>query len=162
MTSTVAQFEADLKLESGHPSHHDLVSVEMDEKKSGAFAKGTPSLARAQRVTEWASDLGFDWPAVEPVWKKVAEELGELRAAVSSKDKNRVGEEMGDLLLSLVNLSRFLNVEAEDALSGAVDRFRSRFAYVEKKIHEQGRSLSQATLEEMDAFWDEAKEIERS
>ncbi|MGH7766065.1 MAG: MazG nucleotide pyrophosphohydrolase domain-containing protein [Candidatus Binatia bacterium] len=134
----------------------------MDEKKIDAFSKSTPSLARAQRVTEWASEFGFDWPTVEPVWKKVEEELAELKTAVSSKDKNRVGEEMGDLLLSFVNLSRFLNVEAEDALSGAVDRFRSRFAYVEKKIHEQGRTLSQATLEEMDAFWEEAKGMERS
>jgi MazG family protein len=134
----------------------------MAAKKTDAFPKSMPSLARAQRVTEWASGFGFDWPSVEPVWKKVEEELIELKAAVSSKDKNRVGEEMGDLLLSLVNLSRFLKVEAEDALSGAVERFRRRFAYVERKIQEQGRTLSEATLDEMDAFWEEAKEIERA
>jgi tetrapyrrole methylase family protein/MazG family protein len=132
----------------------------MDEKKTGAFPKSMPSLARAQRVTEWASEFGFDWPSVEPVWNKVEEELNELRTAASSKEKNRIGEEMGDLLLSIVNLSRFLNVEAEDALSGAVDRFRRRFAYVERKIQEQGRTLSEATLEEMDAFWEEAKGME--
>ncbi|HEY2920175.1 MAG TPA: MazG nucleotide pyrophosphohydrolase domain-containing protein [Candidatus Binatia bacterium] len=134
----------------------------MADKMNDAFPKSMPSLARAQRVTAWASEFGFDWPAVEPVWKKVEEELAELKAAVLSKDTDRVGEEMGDLFLSLVNLSRFLNVEAEDALSGAVDRFRRRFGYVEKKIQEQGRSLSQASLEEMDAFWEEAKQIERS
>jgi MazG family protein len=134
----------------------------MAAKKTDAFPKSMPSLARAQRVTAWASEFGFDWPAVEPVWKKVEEELAELKAAVLSKDTDRVGEEMGDLLLSLVNLSRFLNVEAEDALSGAVDRFRRRFAYVERKIQEQGRTLSEATLDEMDAFWEEAKGMERS
>jgi len=134
----------------------------MAEKKTDALPKSMPSLARAQRVTEWASEFGFDWPSVEPVWKKVEEEWNELRTAVSSKEKDRVGEEMGDLLLSLVNLSRFLNVEAEDALSGAVERFRRRFAYVERKIQEQGRTLSEATLDEMDAFWEEAKGIERS
>jgi MazG family protein len=134
----------------------------MAVKKTDAFPKSMPSLARAQRVTEWASGFGFDWPSVEPVWKKVEEELIELKAAVSSKDKNRAGEEMGDLLLSLVNLSRFLSVEAEDALSGAVDRFLRRFAYVERKIQEQGRTLSEATLDEMDAFWEEAKGMERA
>jgi MazG family protein len=133
----------------------------MEEKKTGTFPKSMPSLARAQRVTERASDFGFDWPSIEPVWKKVEEELSELKTAVSSGDNHRIGEEMGDLLLSLVNLSRFLNVEAEDALSGAVDRFRRRFAYVERKIQEQGRTLSEATLEEMDAFWEEAKGLER-
>jgi MazG family protein len=121
-----------------------------------------PSLARAQRVTEWASEFGFDWPSVEPVWKKVGEEWNELKTAVSSEDKQRIGEEMGDLLLSLVNLSRFLNVEAEDALSEAVERFLTRFAHVEKQIQAQGKTLSQATLEEMDAFWEEAKKAERA
>ena len=120
-----------------------------------------PALARAQRVTEWASGFGFDWPSVDPVWKKVEEEWGELKTAVSSRDKNRISEETGDLLLSLVNLSRFLNVEAEHALSEAVDRFLRRFAYVESKIQAQGRTLSEATLEEMDGFWEEAKRTER-
>jgi MazG family protein len=133
----------------------------MTEEKKDSFPKSMPSLARAQRVTEWASGFGFDWPTVEPVWKKVEEEWNELKTAVSSEDKQRIGEEMGDLLLSLVNLSRFLNVEAEHALSEAVDRFRRRFAYVENKIRGQGRALSKATLEEMDLFWEEAKKTER-
>jgi MazG family protein len=134
----------------------------MAETKSAAFPKSMPALARAQRITEQASRVGFDWPSAEPVWKKVEEEWDELKSAVSSGNEQRVGEEMGDLFLSLVNLSRFLNVEAEDALSGAVERFLRRFAYVEKKIHEQGRTLSQATLEEMDGFWEEAKKAERA
>lgn len=133
----------------------------MAEKKTDALPKSMPALARAQRVTEWASSFGFDWPSVDPVWRKVEEELEELKKAVSSGDKTRSSEEMGDLFLSLVNLSRFLNVDAEDALSGAVERFLRRFAYVEKKIQERGRTLSEASLEEMDAFWEEAKKAER-
>ena len=133
----------------------------MSEKAHNTFPKSMPSLARAQRVTEWASGFGFDWPSVEPVWKKVEEEWRELKAAVSSEDNQRIGEEMGDLLLSLANLSRFLNVEAEDALSEGVDRFLRRFAYVESKIGDQGRTLSEATLAEMDRFWEEAKRAER-
>jgi uncharacterized protein YabN with tetrapyrrole methylase and pyrophosphatase domain len=133
----------------------------MAEKKNPVFPKSMPALARAQRVTEWASGLGFDWPSVEPVWKKIEEEWDELRTAASSRDENRICEETGDLLFSLVNLSRFLNVEAEDTLSRAVDRFLRRFAYVETRIQNQGRTLAEATLEEMDAFWEEAKRAER-
>ncbi|HKA33594.1 MAG TPA: MazG nucleotide pyrophosphohydrolase domain-containing protein [Candidatus Binatia bacterium] len=128
-------------------------------KKS--FPKSLPALARAQRVTEWASTLGFDWPESGPVWKKVEEEMDELKKAASSGDRRRVSEEMGDLLLSLVNLSRFLEVEAEDSLGDAVERFLRRFAHVEARIEGQGRKLRDASLEEMDRFWEEAKRMER-
>ncbi len=124
------------------------------------FSKSLPALARAQRVTEWASTLGFDWPDAGPVWKKVEEELDELKNAASSGERRRVGEEMGDLLLSLVNLSRFLKVEPEDCLGEATERFLRRFTHVEARIQAQGRKLSEASLEEMDSFWEEAKRME--
>ncbi|HEY1373692.1 MAG TPA: MazG nucleotide pyrophosphohydrolase domain-containing protein [Candidatus Binatia bacterium] len=124
------------------------------------FSKSLPALARAQRVTEWASMLGFDWPDTEHVWKKVEEEFDELKNAASSGERRRVGEEMGDLLLSLVNLSRFLKVEAEDCLGEAAERFLRRFAHVEARVLAQGRKLSEASLEEMDSFWEEAKRSE--
>src|SRR5947207_10932278 len=132
----------------------------MVERENDRFPKSMPALSRAQRITEAASTLGFDWPEIAPVWKKVEEELDELKKAVAKGDRRRTGEEMGDLLFSLVNLSRFLRVEAEDSLGEAVDRFRSRFAYVEAKINEQGRKVSDATLEELDVFWEEAKRLE--
>lgn len=133
----------------------------MVAKRINAFPKSMPALARAQRVTKDASRVGFDWPEVEPVMKKVDEELRELKNAMASGNEARIRAEMGDVLLSLVNLSRFLNVEAENALSEAVERFLRRFAYVETKVQNQGRALSDATLEEMDAFWEEAKKTER-
>ena len=133
----------------------------MAAKKIDALPKSMPALARAQRVTEKAAEVGFDWTSVDPVWKIVEEEWHELKTAAATGDKNRTAEEMGDLLLSLVNLSRFLNVEAEGALSDAVERFLRRFGYVEAKIQNQGRSLSEATLEEMGVFWEEAKRAER-
>jgi len=133
----------------------------MIERENDRFPKSMPALARAQRVTEWASTLGFDWPEIAPVWKKVEEEFDELKNAAATGDRRRTGEELGDLLFSLVNLSRFLRVEAEDALGDGVERFLRRFAHVEKKIQEQGRRLSDATLEEMDVFWEEAKRLER-
>lgn len=131
------------------------------KKIDAAFPKSLPALARAQRVTEDASKVGFDWLEVEPVIKKIDEELSELKGATASGEKARIQDEMGDVLFSLVNLSRFLDVEAEDALSEAIERFLHRFAYVQTQIQNQGRALSDATLEEMDAFWEEAKKAER-
>ncbi len=125
------------------------------------FPDSMPALARAQRITERASDLGFDWPDSDPVWRKLDEELSELRAAVASEDNVRIGEELGDLFFSLVNLSRFLQLEAEEVLAGAVNRFIRRFAHIEKRIKEQGKNLTESTLEEMDLYWEEAKKMER-
>lgn len=127
----------------------------------GRFSKTMPALARAQRVTERASQFGFDWASPEPVWGKIEEELSELKTAVSSGDKSRVREEMGDLFFSLVNLSRFLDLEAEESLSRSTDRFLKRFHHIEKTFGERGKSLTGASLEEMDALWEEAKKMER-
>lgn len=127
----------------------------------GGFPKTLPALARAQRVTERASRLGFDWPTPEPVWGKIEEELNELKSAVSSGVSVRVKEEMGDLLFSLVNLARFLNLEAEEALDQSAERFLRRFSHIETSIRERGKTLSEASLEEMDALWEEAKKMAR-
>ena len=144
------------------------LQIKASEKKTsesksalGNMPKAMPALARAQRITERASHLGFDWPDVAPVWDKVEEEMRELKTAVLSGDKIRIGEEMGDLLLSLVNLSRFLGLEAEEALAQTTDRFTQRFNHIETKLTESNRSLDQASLDEMDKLWDEAKELER-
>lgn len=95
------------------------------------------------------------------MWDKLEEELEELKRAVSAGHKNRVREEMGDLLFSLVNLSRFLDLEAEDALSQATDRFVKRFKHIERRLGEQGKTPAESSLEEMDSLWNEAKKLER-
>jgi tetrapyrrole methylase family protein/MazG family protein len=128
----------------------------------GNVPKAMPALARAQRVTERASHLGFDWPNIEPVWQKVEEEIQELKVASLSRAKSRIGEELGDLLFSLVNLSRFLELQAEEVLAQAIERFTRRFNHIETKLTGANRSLDQASLQEMDALWDEAKELERN
>lgn len=133
----------------------------MVDRENDRLPKNLPTLARAQRVTEWASKLGFDWPEIAPVWKKVEEEIDELKTAAASGDSRRIEAELGDLLFSIVNLSRFLHAEAEDALGAAVERFVTRFAHVEARIKEQGRKMGDATLEEMDRYWEEAKRLER-
>jgi uncharacterized protein YabN with tetrapyrrole methylase and pyrophosphatase domain len=133
----------------------------MVDEENDRISKNLPALARAQRVTEWASTLGFDWPEIAPVWKKVEEEIDELKTAAASGDPRRTEAELGDLLFSIVNLSRFLHAEAEDALGAAVERFLTRFAHVEARIKAQGKKLSDTTLEEMDRYWEEAKLLER-
>jgi len=132
------------------------------ESKSalGNVPKAMPALARAQSITRRASHLGFDWPNIGPVWEKVEEEIRELRNAAESGDKTRTGEELGDLLFSLVNLARFLDVEAEEILAQTVDRFTRRFHYIETKLQQADKSFDQSSLEEMDRLWEEAKKIE--
>ncbi len=134
------------------------------ESKSalGNVPKAMPALARAQSITRRAAHLGFDWPKIEPVWDKVEEEIKELKSATASGDKNRTGEELGDLLFSLVNLARFLDIEAEDALAQTIDRFTRRFHHIETRLREADKSFEQSSLEEMDRFWEEAKSQEKS
>jgi len=135
-----------------------------DEPQSalGSLPKSMPALARAQAVTERASRVGFDWPSVDPVWEKVEEELRELKTACASGSRERMREEMGDLLFSLVNLARFLDVSAEDALSRTIERFFARFNYIESKLHESGKTPAASSIDEMERLWQEAKRIEKS
>ncbi|MBI4572045.1 MAG: nucleoside triphosphate pyrophosphohydrolase [candidate division NC10 bacterium] len=117
-----------------------------------------PALLRAHRLQEKASRVGFDWKEAQAVFRKVEEELAELRAAMEGQEADRVEAELGDLLFALVNLSRFLAVNPEEALRKTIARFIARFRYIEEELARRGRSLRQATLEEMDALWAEAKE----
>lgn len=116
-----------------------------------------PALLRAHRLQEKASRVGFDWKEAQEVVQKVEEELGELRVAIQGQAADRVEAELGDLLFALVNLSRFLAVNPEEALRKTIARFIARFRYIEEELARHGRSLRQATLEEMDALWAEAK-----
>jgi tetrapyrrole methylase family protein/MazG family protein len=127
----------------------------------GNLPKSMPALARAQTITERASQVGFDWPDVAPVWRKVEEELTELKTACSSGDKQRTAEELGDLLLSLVNLSRFLGMQSEDALAQATERFIKRFHHIETRLRDLGTRPAASSLEVMDALWNEAKDLEQ-
>jgi tetrapyrrole methylase family protein/MazG family protein len=120
-----------------------------------------PALQRAQRLQEKAAHVGFDWDKIEDVWRKVEEELGELREAHESGDAASFEHELGDLLFALVNLSRFRKTWAEFALDGAAKRFQRRFQHIEETARREGRELVTMTLEEMDALWDEAKLKER-
>jgi tetrapyrrole methylase family protein / MazG family protein len=159
---------------AGEPLPADTASVlrqrlqiktgEKDDAVSKSALAGVPrampALARAQSISRRAAHLGFEWPDIEQVWAKVDEELQELREASASGDKTRTGDELGDLLFTMVNIARFLDIEAEEVLSRTVDRFTRRFQHIENKLKDANKGFDQATLEEMDRYWEEAKELE--
>jgi tetrapyrrole methylase family protein/MazG family protein len=115
------------------------------------------SLSLAYRLTRKVSTLGFDWPDLKGVLKKMDEEMMELREALSLQNRKRIREELGDLLFVLVNLSRFLQIDPERALKKTVEKFMLRFHYIETSLQKKGKSFRQSNLVEMDRLWDEAK-----
>jgi tetrapyrrole methylase family protein/MazG family protein len=120
-----------------------------------------PALLKAFRLQQKAARVGFDWEERRQVEEKVKEEWAELNEAVASGDNAHVREELGDFLFALVNLSRFLKLDPEDALQAANAKFIRRFTAIEQMAHEQGRDLSSMALSEMDALWDQVKAGER-
>ena len=123
---------------------------------------GAPALQRAERLTEKASRIGFDWPDLKGVKAKIDEELKELDEAIESKDRFAIEHELGDVLFAIANLGRKLNTPSEDALRGTNKRFTSRFHRVEEKLQAAGIPFGEASLEVMDRFWDEAKAEEKA
>ena len=112
-----------------------------------------PALNRARRMQEKAASVGFDWPQVAGVWAKVMEEMEELKTACAAEDAAAMQEEFGDVLFSLVNLGRFLQLSGEDALRQAINKFEQRFRGIEQELARRGRRIEEATLEEMDGIW---------
>ena len=117
-----------------------------------------PSLIKAYRIQDKARHVGFDWEHREDVWQKVREELNELQAELERDDKERSTRELGDFLFSVINAARLYHLNPDNALEHTNQKFMSRFNYVEQQAKQQGRQLSDLTLGEMDALWDEAKQ----
>ncbi|MEO8209118.1 MAG: nucleoside triphosphate pyrophosphohydrolase [bacterium] len=121
--------------------------------------KELPALLKAYRVQEKASKVGFDWKNEEPVFAKIIEEINELRSNINSgKEHNEIEDELGDVLFSIVNYSRFLNINPEDALRRTIKKFKDRFQEIEKFASENNIELDDMTLEEMDVIWNRSKE----
>jgi MazG family protein len=122
-----------------------------------------PALTRALKLQDKAARVGFDWPSLTPVFDKMREELGELEAEITNgADTAEIEAEFGDLLFVVANVARHLKLDPEAALRRANEKFRRRFAHIERRLAEQGRSPEQSDLAEMDALWDEAKTAERA
>jgi tetrapyrrole methylase family protein/MazG family protein len=121
---------------------------------------GQPSLSYAYAVQRKAAKVGFDWPDVEGAFPKIAEEAGEVRAAMASGDERAIHDELGDLLFAVVNVARHLGAEPEVALRAATHKFRARFEQVEQLALQRGIDLLAADLRVLDSLWDEVKSRE--
>ena len=134
---------------------------EREKEKKDSVLDGVPrslaALARAQKISSRAAKAGFDWKSAEEVKAKIEEEMEELKGAVASGSAAAVEEEVGDILFALVNLARHLEVDAEVALSAAIEKFSERFRYLESALQGQGRSVNDADMEELDRLWEKAK-----
>lgn len=125
----------------------------------GGVARSLPPLERAHELAERAAKVGFDFGTADEALRKVDEEEQELRAAVAAGDASGVSEELGDVLFAWANVARLSGVRAADALRATTDKFQRRFGYIERRLAEQGRHPDDASLAEMDALWDEAKQM---
>jgi ATP diphosphatase len=156
-----------------------IKAEEKAEKRAGRIARGLdpedhgkgfldgiavalPALTRALKLQQKAATVGFDWTEAAPILDKIEEEIGELREAIASGRTAAVADEFGDLLFAVVNIGRHLGIDAEASLSGTNEKFRSRFHYIEKQIVSTGGTLKDATLEEMEALWQNAKQRTRT
>ena len=128
------------------------------ESRLDGVPKDLPSIIKAQRLQQKASLAGFDWDKIELVWEKIHEEILELKEAEEQNNKDHIEEEIGDVLFSIVNLSRFLEISADNALRRTNRKFINRFKKVEKGIEGKGKVMEEATLEEMDIIWNQSKE----
>lgn len=163
------------KLISRHPHIYGDVVVENEEEvkqnweklklKEGkksvleGVPKSLPALVKASRIQDKVKGVGFDWEEPEQVWEKVQEELQEFREEIEAGNQEKMEAEFGDVLFSMINYARFLNINPEDALERTNKKFIKRFQYLESKAEELGKSLSDMTLAEMDVFWNEAKKM---
>ncbi len=133
------------KVEKAHESLLDEVPVHF------------PALLEGLKLTKKAAKVGFDWENIEQIFEKVSEEIEELKEAIRKNDRENIDEEIGDLLFTVINLARKLDVEPETALKKTNRKFRRRFAHVENGIKASGKTLEDADLAEMDGFWNQAK-----
>jgi XTP/dITP diphosphohydrolase len=163
------------KLISRHPHIYGDVKVSGEEEvkanweklklKEGnksvlsGVPKSLPSLVKASRIQDKARGIGFDWDNKEQVWEKLQEELNELQTEVIANDKEKIENELGDVLFSVINYARFLGINPDDALEKTNKKFIKRFQYLETESKKDGKNISEMSLAEMDVYWEKAKNI---
>lgn len=151
----------EMKADSANEVHENWEKIKLQTEGNrsvlGGIPSGMPALTKAYRIQDKVSGVGFDWDNKEDVWAKVQEEVGELKAEVDAGNHDRVEEEFGDVLFSLINYARFLDVHPEDALEKTNRKFMHRFQLLEQMVKADGRSLPDMSLAEMDEYWERAK-----
>lgn len=154
----------DVKVDDENDVKRNWEAIKIKEGKKSVFGGvpvSLPAVVKASRIQEKAKQVGFEWERAEDVWKKVEEEMAELQEAVASKDSMHTEEEFGDVLFSLVNYARFLQVDAETALEKVNRKFMQRFLAMENAAAAEGKQLSSMTLEEMDNIWNSIKKANK-
>ena len=144
-------------------SWEQIKQKEKDGNKSvlAGVPDALPALIKCYRIQDKARNVGFDWKEKEDIWHKVEEELNEFKDEVHAMNQEKMEEEFGDLIFSMINAARLYKINPENALERCNRKFIRRFNHIEKRTKEENKELSQLSLEEMDAYWDEAKRIER-
>ncbi|SFD37499.1 nucleoside triphosphate pyrophosphohydrolase [Algibacter pectinivorans] len=154
---------SDVKVENEEDVKRNWENLKLKEGKSSVLEgvpKSLPALVKANRIQEKVAGVGFDWEKPEQVWEKVEEELNEFQVEVKAKDADKMESEFGDVMFSLVNYARFLNINPENALERTNKKFSKRFQYLEEKAKNLNKPLKDMTLAEMDIFWEEAKTMQ--
>ena len=150
----------DVIAESEEEVKKNWEQIKLSEGKKSVLSgvpKSLPAMVKAMRIQEKVKQVGFEWANKEQVWEKVEEEKAELMEAISNNDQEQIEAEAGDLFFSVINYVRFLKVDAENALELTNKKFIKRFNQMEKKVEEKGSHLTDMSLEEMDAVWNEIK-----
>lgn len=157
------------KLISRHPNIFDSQNnsnipwelFKQKEKKRNSILDGVPkdlpALLKARRIQEKAANVGFNWEKIEPVVEKLDEEIDELKQALALNNNEQIIDEMGDVLFSVVNLSRFLKINPEESLRKSINKFEKRFKFIEEELKKENKSFSDCNLEELDKIWNLSK-----
>jgi len=153
-----------VKAENEEQVKKNWEQIKQSEKNGNKTAlsgvpSGMPALLKAYRIQEKVSAIGFDWENPEQVYQKVKEEIAEFEQELKNGNHQKAFNEFGDVLFSLVNYARFLNINPDDALEQTNKKFIKRFNYLEEKVKEQGRNLKDCSLDEMNVYWEEAKKL---
>ncbi|WP_421806807.1 nucleoside triphosphate pyrophosphohydrolase [Flagellimonas sp.] len=152
----------DVKVENEEEVMQNWENIKLKEGKKSVLEgvpNGLPSLVKANRIQDKVAGVGFDWEKPEQVFEKLQEELAELQEEVRTQDTDKMESEFGDVLFSMVNYARFLKINPENALERTNKKFIKRFQYLEQKAKENGKSIKDMTLTEMDVYWEEAKKL---
>lgn len=156
---------ADVQVNSDEDVKKNWEEIKLQEGRKHSVLSGVPkslpAMIKAFRIQDKARGVGFDWDNGEQVWEKVGEELGELREEVRKGRQEKILDELGDVFFALINYARFIGINPEDALEHTNRKFIRRFTYLEEQTIQQGKSLHDMTLQEMDKYWEEAKRLER-
>ncbi|ULC60669.1 nucleoside triphosphate pyrophosphohydrolase [Flaviramulus sp. BrNp1-15] len=152
----------DVKVENEEDVKRNWENLKLKEGKTSVLEgvpKSLPALVKANRIQEKVAGVGFDWEEPNQVWEKVEEELNEFKTEVEKGNQDTIESEFGDVMFSMVNYARFLNINPENALERTNKKFSKRFQYIESKAKSLNKPLKEMTLAEMDVFWEEAKRL---